>query len=66
VPRINANETPTFEIFRHAHGAVPVEPAGDGIFVRFKEPQRSAVPSAARRSALCKMAEWDAVRRTYG
>jgi hypothetical protein len=34
---INANATPTFGIFVQATGNVPFDPAGNRIFVRFKD-----------------------------
>jgi aldose sugar dehydrogenase len=35
--QINANATPTFGIFVQANGNVPFDPAGNRIFVRFKD-----------------------------
>ena len=34
---INSNATPTFGVFVQANGAVPFDPAGNRIFVRFKD-----------------------------
>ena len=35
--QINANATPTFGIFVQSNGNVPFDPAGNRIFVRFKD-----------------------------
>ena len=35
---INANATPTFGIFVQGNGNVPFDPAGNRIFVRFRDP----------------------------
>jgi len=35
--QINANTTPTFAIFVQGNGNVPFDPAGNRIFVRFRD-----------------------------